>query len=206
MSIVKLSNRGVRNVSEFGSLAPGSMVFIKKVTASSDGDISFVDGTSDVVLDDTYKEYIFTYNNMHPSADAAKFLFQGNAAGGSGYNETITSTFFYAYHAEADDEANMSYYGGGDQAQGTAFQRLGSGGVGTDNDQSASGYLHLFNPSSTTFVKHFIAVTNMAHASDISVQNFMAGYFNTTAAITAIQFKFDTGNIDAGDICLYGIK
>ena len=103
MSIVKLSNRGVRNVSEFGSLAPGSMVFIKNVTASSDGDISFVDGTSDVVLDDTYKEYIFTYNNMHPSVDAAKFLFQGNAAGGSGYNETITSTFFYAYHAEADD-------------------------------------------------------------------------------------------------------
>ena len=206
MSIVKLSNRGVRNVSEFGSLAPGSMVFIKKVTASSDGDISFVDGTSDVVLDDTYKEYIFTYNNMHPSADAAKFLFQGNAAGGSGYNETITSTFFYAYHAEADDEANMSYYGGGDQAQGTAFQRLGSGGVGTDNDQSASGYLHLFNPSSTTFVKHFIATNSTYQNSDDVNHDFIAGYFNTTSAIDEIQFKFDSGNIDAGDICLYGIK
>ena len=206
MSIVKLSNRGVRNVSEFGSLAPGSMVFIKKVTASSDGDISFVDGTSDVVLDDTYKEYIFTYNNMHPSADAAKFLFQGNAAGGSGYNETITSTFFYAYHAEADDEANMSYYGGGDQAQGTAFQRLGSGGVGTDNDQSASGYLHLFNPSSTTFVKHFIATNSTYQNSDDVNHNFISGYFNTTSAIDEIQFKFDSGNIDAGDICLYGIK
>ena len=206
MSIVKLSNRGVRNVSEFGSLAPGSMVFIKKVTASSDGDISFVDGTSDVVLDDTYKEYIFTYNNMHPSADAAKFLFQGNAAGGSRYNETITSTFFYAYHAEADDEANMSYYGGGDQAQGTAFQRLGSGGVGTDNDQSASGYLHLFNPSSTTFVKHFIATNSTYQNSDDVNHNFISGYFNTTSAIDEIQFKFDSGNIDAGDICLYGIK
>ena len=206
MSIVKLSNRGVRNVSEFGSLAPGSMVFIKKVTASSDGDISFVDGTSDVVLDDTYKEYIFTYNNMHPSADAAKFLFQGNAAGGSGYNETITSTFFYAYHAEADDEANMSYYGGGDQAQGTAFQRLGSGGVGTDNDQSASGYLHLFNPSSTTFVKHFIATNSTYQNSDDVNHNFISVNFNTTSAIDEIQFKFDSGNIDAGDICLYGIK
>ena len=205
MSIVKLSNRGVRNVSEFGSLAPGSMVFIKKVTASSDGDISFVDGTSDVVLDDTYKEYIFTYNNMHPSADAAKFLFQGNAAGGSGYNETITSTFFYAYHAEADDEANMSYYGGGDQAQGTAFQRLGSGGVGTDNDQSASGYLHLFNPSSTTFVKHFIATNSTYQNSDDVNHNFISGYFNTTSAIDEISFKFHSGNIDAGDICLYGI-
>ena len=206
MSIVKLSNRGVRNVSEFGSLAPGSMVFIKKVTASSDGDISFVDGTSDVVLDDTYKEYIFTYNNMHPSADAAKFLFQGNAAGGSGYNETITSTFFYAYHAEADDEANMSYYGGGDQAQGTAFQRLGSGGVGTDNDQSASGYLHLFNPSSTTFVKHFIATNSTYQNSDDVNHNFISGYFNTTSAIDEIQFKFDSGDIDAADICLYGIN
>ena len=206
MSIVKLSNRGVRNVSEFGSLAPGSMVFIKKVTASSDGDISFVDGTSDVVLDDTYKEYIFTYNNMHPSVDAAKFLFQGNAAGGSGYNETITSTFFYAYHAEADDESGMSYYGGGDQAQGTAFQRLNSGGPGTDNDQSASGYLHLFNPSDTTFVTHFIARNSTYQNSDDVNHDFIAGYFNTTSAIDEIQFKFDSGNIDAGDICLYGIK
>ena len=206
MSIVKLNNRGVRNVSEFGSVAPGSMVFIKKLTASSSGTLSFVDGTSDVVLDDTYKEYIFTYNNMHPSVDAAKFLFQGNAAGGSGYNETITSTFFYAYHAEADDESGMSYYGGGDQAQGTAFQRLNSGGPGTDNDQSASGYLHLFNPSDTTFVTHFFARNSTYQNSDDVNHDFIAGYFNTTSAIDEIQFKFDSGNIDAGDICLYGIK
>ena len=77
--------------------------------------------------------------------------------------------------------------------------------MGNDNDQSAVGYMHLFNPSDTTFVKHFIAVTNMAHASDISVQNFMAGYFNTTAAITAIQFKMDSGNIDSGVIKMYGV-
>ena len=207
MSIVKLNNRGVRSATTFGSIsALGEISFIKKLTASSSSTISFVDGTSDVVLDSTYKEYIFTYNNVHPSVDAAKFLFQGNAAGGSGYNETITSTFFYGYHAEADDEAGKAYYGGGDQGQGTAFQRLGSGGPGTDNDQSASGYLHLFNPSSTTFVKHFIATNSTYQNSDDVNHNFIAGYFNTTSAIDEIQFKFDSGNIDAGDICLYGIK
>ena len=207
MSIVKLNNRGVRSATTFGSIsALGEMRFIKKQPASSSATISFVDGTSDVVLDNTYKEYIFTYNNVHPSVDAAKFLFQGNASGGSGYNETITSTFFYGYHAEADDEANIGYYGGGDQAQGTAFQRLGSGGVGTDNDQSASGYLHLFNPSDTTFVTHFIATNSTLQNSDDVNHNFIAGYFNTSSAIDEIQFKFDSGNIDAGDICLYGIN
>ena len=207
MSIVKLNNRGVRSATTFGSIsALGEMRFIKKQTASSSATISFVDGTSDVVLDNTYKEYIFTYNNVHPSVDAAKFLFQGNASGGSGYNETITSTFFYGYHAEADDEAGMAYYGGGDQAQGTAFQRLGSGGVGTDNDQSASGYLHLFNPSDTTFVTHFIATNSTLQNSDDVNHNFIAGYFNTSSAIDEIQFKFDSGDIDAGDICLYGIN
>ena len=209
MSIVKLSNRGVRNVSEFGSLAPGSMVFIKKVTASSDGDISFVDGTSDVVLDDTYKEYIFTYNNMHPSADAAKFLFQGNAAGGSGYNETITSTFFYAYVKESDgSDGTLMYNTGRDLAQSTSFHTISADDTGTDNDLALSGYLHLFNPSSTTFVKHFISRVSNPNASGSSTYMcdcYSAGYFNTTSAIDEIQFKFASGNIDAGDICLYGI-
>ena len=202
MSIVKLNNRGVRSATAFGSIsALGEMRFISKQTASSSSTISFTSG-----INSTYKEYIFTYNNVHPSVDAAKFLFQGNASGGSGYNETITSTFFYGYHAEADDEANIGYYGGGDQAQGTAFQRLGSGGVGTDNDQSASGYLHLFNPSDTTFVTHFIATNSTYQDSDDVNHNFISGYFNTTSAIDEIQFKFDSGNIDAGDICLYGIN
>mgnify|MGYP003152798105 CR=1 FL=1 len=202
MAIKVANNQSLTAITALPSaVSGGAMTLLSTETASSSATISFTSN-----IDSTYKEYIFTYNNVHPSVDAAKFLFQGNASGGSGYNETITSTFFYGYHAEADDEAGMAYYGGGDQAQGTAFQRLGSGGVGTDNDQSASGYLHLFDPSDTTFVTHFIATNSTLQNSDDVNHNFIAGYFNTTSAIDEIQFKFDSGNIDSGVIKLYGIS
>ena len=206
MSIVKLSNNGVKNATAFGSIsALGSMTLIKKLTASSSGTLDFVDGTSSVVLDNTYKEYIFTFNNMHPQTDEVDFLFQGNAAGGSGYNETITSTQFNAYHAESDSESGLGYQTTRDQAQGTSFQML-TNKVGNGNDEHTSGYLHLFNPSSTTFVKNFVAHLVDYHYQDYVSDNYTAGYFNTTSAIDEIQFKFSSGNIDAGDICLYGIN
>ena len=206
MSIVKLSNNGVKNATTFGSITElGSMIFIKKLTASSSGTLDFVDSTSSVVLDNTYKEYIFTFNNMHPQTDEVDFLFQGNAAGGSGYDETITSTHFDAYHGEDGGSATLSYMTGFDQAQGTSFDTL-SRDIGNDNDQATSGYLHLFNPSSTTFVKHFIANFSNVINNDQAVHSFSAGYFNTTSAIDEIQFKMSSGNIDAGDICLYGIS
>ncbi len=206
MSIVKLNNRGVRSATAFGSITGlGSMTFIKKQTASSSATISFVDGTSDVVLDNTYKEYLFTFNNIHPENDDAHFMFQGNAAGGSGYDETITSTSFRTYHTESDSATNLSYGTGSDQAQGTAFQRL-LPYMDNDNDSSGSGYLHLFNPSSTTFVKHFISTAQGIYNSAYSWNMFIAGYFNTTSAIDEIQFKMSSGDIDAGDICLYGIN
>ena len=208
MSIVKLNNNAVKNATSFGSVSSGAMTFIKKLTASSSSTLSFVDGSSDVVLDNTYKEYLFTFKNIHPSAEA-NFTFQGNAAGESGYNETITSTTFDAFNRENDTQAALNYNGGGDQAQGTSFQILNyDAPIENDNDSSLSGYLHLFNPSSTTFVKHFIARTqHMGISSDpLSHDNFCAGYFNTTSAIDEIQFKMSSGNIDAGDICLYGIN
>ena len=206
MSIVKLNNRGVRSATTFGSITGlGSMVFIKKLTASSSSTLSFVDGTSDVVLDNTYKEYLFTFKDIHPATNDTTLGFQGNVAGGSGYNETITSTHFISQNAESDAEASLEYRAAADQAQGTSFQIL-TAGTGNDNDQSCSGYLHLFNPSDTTFVTHFIARVNSAHASDYQVESYVAGYFNLTGAIDEIQFKMSSGNIDAGDICLYGIK
>ena len=205
MALVKLNNRGVRNVSTFGSVGGGSMTFIKKLTASSDDTISFVDGTSDVVLDSTYKEYLFTFNNIHPETDNVYLSFQGNASGGSGYNETITSTFFRAGHSEADDDTFLSYDTSNDQAQGTAFQNI-TRNIGNGNDECGVGYLHLFNPSSTTFVKHFIARTQIYYSGDYSYETYIAGYFNTTSAIDEIQFKMSSDAIDAGDICLYGIK
>jgi hypothetical protein len=205
MSIIKLNNNGVKNATAFGSITGlGSMVFIKKLTASSSATLSFVDGASSVVLDNTYKEYLFTYNNMHPATDGANFTFQGNSAGGSGYNETMTTTSFRAFHNEADSDADLAYSTGNDQAQGTAFQQI-TDNIGNVSDESASGTLHLFNPSSTTFVKHFISTSNTYQNSNYSMNTFTAGYFNTTSAIDEIQFKMSSGNIDAGDICLYGI-
>jgi len=207
MSIVKLNNNGVKNATAFGSITGlGSMVFIKKLTASSSSTLSFVDGASSVVLDNTYKEYLFTFNNIHPATNGAAFTFQANASGGSGYNETITSTQFQAYHKEDGSASGINYNNGGDQANGTGFQRL-NGNIRNDNDASGAGYLHIFNPSSTTFVKHFIAY--MGEPEDGSptplASLHTAGYFNTTSALDEFQFKMDSGNIDAGDICLYGI-
>ena len=208
MSLVFLNDRAVRSATAFGSLNTGSMVFIKKLTASSSSTLTFHNGTSDVVLDSTYKEYLFTFNNIHPSAES-DLLFQANVSGGADFNETITSTFFRSYHNEAGSDTTLAYVAGLDQAQGTGFSTLtdgiGSASNTVNNDDNASGYLRLFNPASTTFVKHFIGVTNQQNPAVYSVNNYFAGYFNTTSAIDEIQFKMASGNIDAGDICLYGI-
>jgi len=205
MSIVKLNNQAVKNATSFGSISSlGSMTFIKKLTASSSATLSFVDGTDGVVLDNTYKEYVFTLNNIHPQTDAVNTTFQASTDGGSNYNTTITSTFFRAAHDEADSFGNLVYGSPQDQAQGTAFQILNYQ-TGNDNDQSATGILHLFNPSSTTFVKHFIYNGQDAGYSDITNERFVAGYFNTTNPIDGVRFQMESGNIDAGDICLYGI-
>ena len=204
MSIVTLNDRGVRSVSVFGSLDTGSMIFIKKLTASSSGTLSFVNGASSVVLDSTYKEYVFTFKDIHPASDGKILTFQGSTNTGSSYGVTITSTFFLAEHNEDDSSAQLTYASGSDLAQSTSYKYLS---VTTSNgaDSCVTGHLRLFNPSSTTFVKHFIGRTNTMSNSLRSAEADTAGYFNTTSAIDAIQFKFDSGNIDAGDICLYGI-
>jgi len=182
----------------------GAMVPIKTLTASSSATLSFVDGSSNVVLDNTYRTYIFKFINIHPATDQVDFQFQANAAGGSGYNETITSSFFQAYHAEDGSGTSLSYQTGDDQAQGTGFQNLVGDGVDNANDENVSGELWLFNPSSTTYVKHFIGKSNSS-ITGYSTNGFFAGYFNTTSAIDEIQFKMSSGNIDAGTIKLYGI-
>ena len=184
----------------------GSMKFIKKVTASSDSTISFVDGASSVVLDNTYKEYVFIFKDIHPATNNADLTFQGNAAGGSGFDETITNTVFFAQHAEDASYAAVAYSTGRDQAQSTDFADL-SMSITNDNDGCAAGYLHLFNPSSTTFITHFISNTNtIMSGTGYSTNMYTAGYFNTTSAIDEIQFKMSSGNIDAGTITLYGIS
>tara|TARA_B100000900_G_scaffold293596_1_gene252380 strand:- start:262 stop:879 length:618 start_codon:yes stop_codon:yes gene_type:complete len=183
-----------------------SMVLIKKLTASSDATLSFVNGASNVVFDSTYKEYMFTFNNIHPSAnDATGPDFQVSTDGGSSYGVNITSTFFRTSHGEDGSDTNVQYQASLDLAQSTNFQNIGQL-IGNDNDQSASGFLHIFNPSDTTFVKHFIARLNVYHASDKTRDCYTAGFVNSTSALNAIQFKMKSGNIDTGDICLYGIQ
>ena len=208
MSIVTYNNRSIRNISTIPGAAK-SLTHIKTLTASSSSTLSFVDGSDDVVLDSTYPIYLFKFINCHPSA-VSQFSFQGNAAGGSGYNETITSSVFQSFHREDDSSTSLNYRTGDDQGQGTSFQVL-TNNVGDDADQSFAGTLHLFNPSSTTFVKHFTSRIQVyrstgSSAEASSVEAFTAGYFNTTSAIDEIQFKMGSGDIDAGTIKLYGLK
>lgn len=203
MSIVKLNNRSVKDVTAFGSISSlGSLTHIATQTASSSASISFTSG-----IDSTYKEYIFYFVNIHPASDGNRFLFQGSTNSGSGYGVDITSTFFKTFHNEAGSSAGVSYDANNDLANSTSFQQLNlDADLGADNDQSLSGELRLFNPSNTTFVKHFIGTTNFSHASDFTSQCFIAGYFNSTSAINAVQFKMNSGNIDSGQILLFGLN
>ena len=182
------------------SISGGAMTLLQTQTASSSATINFTSN-----IDSTYKEYIFKFYDIHASAQYSNFEFQANASGGSGFNETITSTFFEAKHNENDSEALLRYKADNDQAQGTSYQNI-SVSAGIDNDASCSGTLHLFDPSNTTFVKHFISTIQNYRDSDQSQISYVAGYFNTTSAIDEISFKFSSGNIDSGVIKLYGVS
>lgn len=188
------------------SVAKGALTHIKTLTASSSGTLTFHHGTSDVILDSTYKHYMFEFINIHPSSNDSYFTFQANAVGESGFNETITSSMFRAYNKE-DSSANALSYENGDYDldQETVFQVLNDS-VGTDTDQSTCGRLMIFEPSSTVFVKHW-AYQGVENAQDNKVQNtHTTGYFNTTAALDEFQFKMNTGNMDTGSIKLYGVS
>ena len=201
MSIVKLNNRSVKDVTAFGSISSlGSLTHIATQTASSSASLSFTSG-----IDSTYKEYIFYFVNIHPATNNQEFTFQGSTNSGSSYGVTITSTFFQAYHAENGSATSLAYNTNKDLAQSTSFQPIADT-TGNGNDESASGFLHLFNPSSTTFVKHFISVDNHYYNGTYSINDFASGYFNTTSAIDAIQFKMASGNIDSGQILLFGLN
>jgi hypothetical protein len=188
----------------FETSSAGSMTLIKTLTASSSGTLSFVDGASSVVLDNTYPVYKFEFINIHPQTDGVKFTV-GFRDGDTAYDATKTSTYFEARHNEGDTGTSLVYEAGEDLANGTGFQPL-QRNISNDADHGTNGTLHLFNPSSTTFVKHFITRTSGHHQSDYELDTYVSGYCNVTAAIDAVQFKMDSGNIDAGTIKLYGIK
>ena len=183
-------------------VATGTMKLLQTQTASSSATIDFTSN-----IDSTYKSYIFRFINIHPATDNVDFSFQTDTGSNTNYNQTITSSAFRTAHSEDDSSiaAGPSYRTGDDQAQGTSFNLLGYD-TGADNDQNICGELQLFDPSDTTFVKHFIAVMQNTVQDDVSQQHNSAGYVNTTTALTRVRFKFSSGNIDAGTIKLYGVS
>ena len=188
-----------------GSMASGfggSMVFIKKLTASSSSSLTFTHGSSDVILDSTYKQYLFLYKDIHPSTDGPNFYIQFNAGGSAA---TKTTTSFYAYHNEGDTSTQLTYQASYDLAQSTGAQTIATD-VTDQADSSAVGYVHLFDPSNTTFVKHFIATGTHMHDNIATLNDYVAGYCNTTSAITEVVFSFQSGTIAAGTVSLYGIN
>ena len=195
-----ITNSSVSAVTSFANASGGTLILLSTQTASASATISFTTG-----LNSTYDEYIFKFINIHPATDRDNFTFNMSTDSGSNYNVTKTSTFFRARHDEADTAAVLEYETGSDLAQSTGFQKLAND-VGNSDDESASGFLTLFNPSSTTYVKHFISNTNSYDGNNVIVNGFAAGYGNTTSAINAIQFKFSSGNIDDGIIKMYGVK
>jgi hypothetical protein len=190
-----VNNTSVNNVTDFAGIAGGgTLVLLSTQTASASASISFTTG-----IDSTYDEYIFKFINMHP-ASGGIFTFNMSTDGGSTYAVTKTSTFFYSRQNESGSPAEISYEAGYDLAQSTSYQNL-TDVFGGNSDDSCSGYLHLFAPSSDTYVKHFLATVNNTY----SIQNFIAGYGNTTSAINAVDFKFSSGNTDDGIIKMYGV-
>jgi hypothetical protein len=182
------------------ALTPGNLTLLTTATASSSATLSFTSN-----INSTYDSYLFKFIDIHPATNAANFQFQGSTNTGSSYGLTVTTNFFASYHSEdGTSAAALEYQAGLDIAQGTGFIDLG-GDTGNGNDECLVGTLHLFSPSSTTFVKHFMARCNVYNHNPYSVDAHTSGYLNTTSAVDAIQFKFDSGNIDAGTIKMYGV-
>ena len=205
MALVKYNNNSISAVTSAAAIPSAALTHIKTLTASSSATLSFVDGSSDVVLDSTYPIYVFKFIDIHGSAQGSNYFQVNFRDGSSAFDATKTTTLFRTYHFEDDSAAALAYEAEHDLAQSTGALKIAQG-ISTDNDHCTVGTLHLFDPSSTTFVKHFTARTNNYFENVYSIDSFVAGYGNTTSAVNAIQFKFSSGNIDSGVIKLYGVS
>ena len=201
MAINVANNQSLSSITALpAAITGGAMTLLATQTASSSATLSFTSN-----IDDTYDEYVFKYYDINPATDNAALGFQVDTGTNTNYNQTMTTTSFQAHHDEGDTETALGYETGMDQAQGSGFQMLVQTNAGNGSDESGAGYLHLFAPSSGTFVKHFISRSNVYWSSNGATSLFVAGYINTTTAITRVQFKPESGNFD-GVIKLYGIS
>ena len=201
MSLLFAKNNSLSAVTALpASVSGGGLNLLSTQTASSSATIDFTSG-----IDSTYKEYIFKFYDVHPSTQSS-FVFNMSVDSGSNYNVAKTTTYFHASNNEAGGSNEVAYQSGSDLAQGTGFQRL-QNFAASNNDDSCVGTLHLFDPSNTTFVKHFLSTFNSVSytSTPYSIEAFVAGYGNTTSAVDAVQFKFESGTFD-GTIKLYGIS
>ena len=210
MALISVSNNALQNITAVpASVASGALILLSTQTANSSASIEFTSG-----IDSTYDSYIFSFINLNPDT-ATQFRFNGSANGGVNYNQNIQSTAFQSFHREDDSSTSLNYRAGDDLTNGTDTDgnpnsyAILTNTVGSNSDESCSGYLQIFNPSSTTYVKHFISriqvYYNRTGSDSASHEQYYAGYFNTTSAINAFDFKFNTGNFD-GVIKLYGVK
>jgi hypothetical protein len=182
-------------------VSTADVVLLTTTTISADANVAF---TSE--LTSAYNEYIFGFYNIHPATDGAHWTFNGSDDTSShSYDIVKTTTNFRAFHSEADATPGVAYHATDDLAQGTGYATIYTN-VDNDADSSCSGQLHLFNPSSTTYVTHFYSRIQGVHQDTTSREVYIGGYFNATAAITAVDFKFSSGNADAGKIKVWGVK
>ena len=200
MAVVSGGTTLIDNGALDSGVPTGSLILLSTQTASASANISFTSG-----IDSTYDSYVFKFYDIHPATDNVQFEFNMSTDSGSNYNVTKTSSFFYSGHNESGTNTYLEYNVTQDLAQSTAFQPIAHE-VGNDADQSCSGSLQLFNPASTTYVKHFIANTNIGQINNYTYNAYSAGYGNTTSAINAVRFQMSSGNIDDGIIKMYGVK
>tara|TARA_Y100001937_G_C7014376_1_gene282471 strand:+ start:69 stop:686 length:618 start_codon:yes stop_codon:yes gene_type:complete len=203
MALIKYNNRSILNVTALDSMASGALNLITTNTISSG--VSSSSFTSNI--DSTYDTYLFKFINIHPASDNVRLHFQVSTNGGSSYGVTVTTLSFYAEHPEDNAYTGLGYNSSDDLAQSTSYQNISiNSGMGNENDESISAMLFLFSPSNTTFVKHFILTGSFNDSINRAQRPYGAGYFNTTSAINAIDFKMSSGNIDSGVIKMYGLS
>ena len=200
MAIKVANNNSLSAITALPSaISSGAMTLLSTQTASSSSTIDFTSG-----IDSTYKEYIFKFYDIHPQTDNTHFNVNFRD-GSSAYDATKTTTWFRSQHDEANSDTALEYVASVDLAQSTDGARLMTS-MSSDSDHGGNGYLHLYNPSSTTFVKNFIARTSSVWYLDYEWDAYLAGYCNVTAAIDGVQFAMSSGNIDSGVIKLYGVS
>ena len=200
MALVKYNNNSISDITAAAGIASGDMNLI--TTNSISSGVTSSSFTSNI--DSTYDTYMFKFINLHPATNNIKFQYNFTTDG-TNFNVSKTTTFFLAYHAEDGSASTLAYDTNSDLANGTGYQFFGND-VGNDNDQGISGTMFLFSPSNTTFAKHFMTVTSVANQADLMVNVYTGGYCNTTSAITGVDFKANSGNIDSGVIKMYGLS